>query len=413
MRYPMAGRRCGGRARARRRRVRQRRSVRAAARSSGFERGPDRGAGATFAAPVYQRVGARRLKNKDGLTVNYQAVGSGARHRRSSRSKTVDFGASDPPLKPDEHRRGQEAAARAVQVPTVLGAITVSYNVSGVETGLKLDGATIADIFLGKITKWNDPAIAALNSGVDLPSTDDHRRATARTPRARRRTSPTTSRSTTRVEEQGRRRQDGQVADRHRRQGQRRRRRLRQAERRRASATSSRRTRCRTTSPTAAVKNKSGDYIAPTLDVDERRRRGRHGRRPTSRFSAIDSPNPKAYPITSRRSCSSTRTCARPGQSEDDAPRTCRRSLELRARRGPGDRRRAAVRAAARPTSRRRPRSRSTACSATAAPLDGADAEDPVAWKPAAVSSSDGDAAVAAAPLAGGPAARPRRCAGR
>ena len=74
----------------------------------------------------------------------------------------------------DEEIKAAAGKGVPVHVPTVLGAVTVSYNVNGVEKGLKLDGATIADIFLGKITKWNDPAIASLNSGASLPGTDDH-----------------------------------------------------------------------------------------------------------------------------------------------------------------------------------------------------------------------------------------------
>ncbi len=125
------------------------------------------GAGSTFAAPVYEQWGASG--SSSGVTVNYQAVGSGA-GITALESKTVDFGASDPPLKSEE-----EAAlgkvGEPVQIPMFLGAITVSYNLPGVKSGLKLDGTTIADIYLGNIKTWNDPAIAALNPGVTLPST--------------------------------------------------------------------------------------------------------------------------------------------------------------------------------------------------------------------------------------------------
>ncbi len=205
------------------------------------------GAGATFPAPFYSEL-ASQIKDKDGLTVNYNGVGSGAGVAQFTQ-KTVDFGASDPPLKDDELAAAKTAGGTdVVQVPTVLGAITVSYNVSGVEKGLKLDGATIADIFSGKITKWNDAAIAGLNSGRrpaghghhDLPPLGlvGHDEELHDVPRDLRLD----------VGEDDRRRQDGQVARRHRRQGQRRRRGLRQAERRRQSDTSRRRTRCRTTS---------------------------------------------------------------------------------------------------------------------------------------------------------------------
>ena len=124
------------------------------------------GAGSTFAAPVYQQWAS----SLSGLTVNYQAVGSGA-GLTAVESKTVDFGASDPPMKPADEESIAKNGSPAVQIPMFLGAITVSYNLPGVASGLKLDGTTIANIYLGKIKTWNDPAIAALNPGVKLPST--------------------------------------------------------------------------------------------------------------------------------------------------------------------------------------------------------------------------------------------------
>jgi phosphate transport system substrate-binding protein len=124
------------------------------------------GAGSTFAAPVYQQWASAQT----GLTVNYQAVGSGA-GITSLESKTVDFGASDPPLKPADEKEIAKNGSPAVQIPMFLGAITVSYNLPGVQTGLKLDGKTIADIYLGKVTAWNGAEIKALNPGVSLPST--------------------------------------------------------------------------------------------------------------------------------------------------------------------------------------------------------------------------------------------------
>ena len=124
------------------------------------------GAGSTFAAPVYEQWAS----SLSPLTVNYQAVGSGA-GITSLESKTVDFGASDPPLKPADEEAIAKNGSPAVQIPMFLGAITVSYNLPGVKTGLKLEGKTISDIYLGKIKTWNDPEIAALNPGVTLPST--------------------------------------------------------------------------------------------------------------------------------------------------------------------------------------------------------------------------------------------------
>jgi phosphate transport system substrate-binding protein len=124
------------------------------------------GAGSTFAAPVYEQWASAQ----SGLTVNYQAVGSGA-GLTALESKTVDFGASDPPLKPADEATIEKNASPAVQIPMFLGAITISYNLPGVKSGMKLEGKTIADIYLGKVKTWNDPEIKALNPEVSLPST--------------------------------------------------------------------------------------------------------------------------------------------------------------------------------------------------------------------------------------------------
>jgi phosphate transport system substrate-binding protein len=132
---------------------------------SGGATGSINGAGSTFAAPIYQQWG-NALKSQ-GITVNYQPVGSGAGVAQLA-AGTSDFGASDPALTPADLKTFTKGAP--VQIPMAFGAITVSYNVSGAPKGLKLDGATIADIFLGKIKSWNDPAIAKLNAGAKLPS---------------------------------------------------------------------------------------------------------------------------------------------------------------------------------------------------------------------------------------------------
>jgi phosphate transport system substrate-binding protein len=134
--------------------------------SSSKPSGTISGAGSTFAAPVYEQWAS----SLSGLTVNYQAVGSGA-GITSLESKTVDFGASDPPLKPADEAAIAKNGSPAVQIPMFLGAITVSYNLPGVATGLKLDGKTIADIYLGKVKVWNDAEIKALNPTLKLPST--------------------------------------------------------------------------------------------------------------------------------------------------------------------------------------------------------------------------------------------------
>jgi phosphate transport system substrate-binding protein len=135
------------------------------AASSGSSSGTVSGAGSTFAAPVYQQWGSQ-IK---GLTLNYQAVGSGAGITALA-GKTVDFGASDPPLKPADVSTLSKVGTPQ-QIPMFLGAVTVSYNLPGVKAGLKLDGKTIADIYLGTVKTWNSPEIAALNPGMKLPST--------------------------------------------------------------------------------------------------------------------------------------------------------------------------------------------------------------------------------------------------
>jgi phosphate transport system substrate-binding protein len=124
------------------------------------------GAGATFPQPVYQEWAARFQKDT-GTTVNYQGIGSGGGIAQFT-AGTVDFGASDAAMTDDE----EAAAAKKgdpVHIPTVLGAVTVSYNLPGVKSGLRLDGSTIANIFLGRIVNWNDPAIANKNENVKLP----------------------------------------------------------------------------------------------------------------------------------------------------------------------------------------------------------------------------------------------------
>jgi phosphate transport system substrate-binding protein len=132
--------------------------------SGGGATGSINGAGSTFAAPIYQQWG-NALKSQ-GITVNYQPVGSGAGIAQLA-AGTADFGASDPALTPADLQTFKKGAP--AQIPTAFGAITVSYNLSGAPKGLKLDGATIANIYLGKIKKWNDAAIAGLNAGVKLP----------------------------------------------------------------------------------------------------------------------------------------------------------------------------------------------------------------------------------------------------
>jgi phosphate transport system substrate-binding protein len=121
------------------------------------------GAGATFPYAVYTKW-AEAYQQATGNKVNYQGIGSSGGVKQI-KAKTVDFGGTDAPVP-----EADLDAAGLVQVPTVMGGVTIVMNVPGIESGkLKLDGVTAADIFRGAITKWNDPAIAKLNPGVKLP----------------------------------------------------------------------------------------------------------------------------------------------------------------------------------------------------------------------------------------------------
>jgi len=121
------------------------------------------GAGATFPAPLYAKW-ADSYNKATGQKINYQSVGSGA-GMRQIRGKTVDFGASDVPL-----TDADLAKDGLIQFPTVIGGVVPVVNVRGIGPGqLKLSGQVLGDIFLGKVTKWNDPAITSLNPGVALP----------------------------------------------------------------------------------------------------------------------------------------------------------------------------------------------------------------------------------------------------
>ena len=122
------------------------------------------GAGATFPAPIYAKW-AETYKGQTGTGLNYQAIGSGGGIRQI-RAKTVNFGASDKPLKLDVLNE-----AGLVQFPTVIGGVVPVINVPGMQPGqVKLSGAVLADIYMGDIKKWNDPRIAGLNAGLKLPN---------------------------------------------------------------------------------------------------------------------------------------------------------------------------------------------------------------------------------------------------
>jgi phosphate transport system substrate-binding protein len=121
------------------------------------------GAGATFPYPIYAKW-AEAYKAKTGVALNYQSIGSGGGIKQIT-AKTVDFGASDMPLKPELlEKDGLQ------QWPMVMGGVVLVVNLQGIKPGqLKLDGKTVAGMYLGTITKWNDPAIAKLNPGLTLP----------------------------------------------------------------------------------------------------------------------------------------------------------------------------------------------------------------------------------------------------
>jgi phosphate transport system substrate-binding protein len=124
------------------------------------------GAGASFPAPIYGKW-ADAYQKATGNKINYQSIGSGGGIKQIT-AKTVDFGASDMPLKPEDLDK-----SGLMQFPTVIGGVVPVVNLAGVKPGeLKMTGALLADIFLGKITKWNDKALAELNPGIALPATD-------------------------------------------------------------------------------------------------------------------------------------------------------------------------------------------------------------------------------------------------
>src|SRR5919202_1514794 len=252
------------------------------------------GAGATFPQPVYDEL-SNRFKEKTGTTINYNPVGSGGGIAQFT-AGTVDFGASDAFMKPDEIAAAKKKG-EPVHLPTVFGSITVAYNVQGVDKGLKLDGKTVADIFLGKVKKWDDPAIKALNPGMQLPGTPVtvvHRSDESGTtklftsfledssPEWKSKVGsdktvkwPTGTGAAKNAGVAGAVKQtDGAVGY------------VEQAYALQNDFT------------TADVKNKSGQFVAPTLESTTAAGEGISV--PADlRFSAINSPNPKAYPIAS------------------------------------------------------------------------------------------------------------------
>ena len=123
------------------------------------------GAGATFPYPLYSKWFDVYTKVNSAVRFNYQSIGSGGGIKQLL-NHTVDFGASDAPMSDAQLAK---APAPILHFPTVLGAVVITYNLAGLTSPLKLTGPAIADIYLGKISKWNDPALAKLNPGVTLP----------------------------------------------------------------------------------------------------------------------------------------------------------------------------------------------------------------------------------------------------
>jgi len=126
------------------------------------------GAGATFPYPIYSKWFSEYNKLHPTVQINYQSIGSGGGIRQVS-NQTVFFGATDGPMTEEQQ---QNAPGKILHFPTVLGAVVPVYNIPNVTAELKFSGPLLADIFLGKVTKWNDPAIVKLNAGVTLPATD-------------------------------------------------------------------------------------------------------------------------------------------------------------------------------------------------------------------------------------------------
>jgi phosphate transport system substrate-binding protein len=280
--------------------------------SSGSASGTVNGAGSTFAAPVYQQWGS--TQKDQGVTLNYQAVGSGAGVAALAQG-TANFAGSDPALTPDD--RKTLTKGDVVQIPMFFGAITASYNVSGLDKGLKLDGPTLADIFLGKITTWNDPAIAKLNPGAKLPSskiTVVHRSDESGTTKGF-----TTFLSNYSSEWKskvgadktvkwptgtGAKGNDGVAAAIKQTDGS-----IGYVEQAYA---------LQNNFTTADIKNKSGKFIAPTLDSTSAAGEGLKIP-PDLGISSIDSANPAAYPIASQTFIDIYKDPCKAGMKESDA----------------------------------------------------------------------------------------------
>lgn len=253
------------------------------------------GAGATFAAPLYGQLGSE-YKDQSGTTINYQAVGSGAGVAQFL-ANTVNYGATDVALKDEEVTKAQEKGT-PLNIPVAFGAVTVSYNVPGVESGLKLDGETIANIYLEKITKWNDKAIADLNPGVNLPDLkispvyrSDESGTTAQFTQFLTAVSPEWSKNIGSDKTvkwptgTGSKGNDGVAATTSQTEG--------------AIGYVELAYALQNNFTTAAVKNAAGEFVSPSLETTSKAGENLPDLPEDLRFSAINSPNAGAYPIAS------------------------------------------------------------------------------------------------------------------
>src|ERR671916_425500 len=126
------------------------------------------GAGATFPFPLIDTWRVEYQSVNPSVNINYQSIGSGGGVRQFT-ERTVDFGASDAPLTEEEV---QGLPSTPVHIPETIGSVVAAYNIPGIDKGLKLTGSVLADIFAGKITRWDDQRIVELNAGIPLPSAD-------------------------------------------------------------------------------------------------------------------------------------------------------------------------------------------------------------------------------------------------
>src|SRR6195256_2463929 len=130
------------------------------------------GAGATFPYPMYSKWFDEYHKKNANLQINYQSIGSGGGIKQVTEG-TVDFGATDGPMNDEQLKAYSDKHGSGIlHFPTVLGAVVMTYNIPNVTASLNFTPEAIAGIFLGKVTKWNDPAIAGPNKGVNLPAND-------------------------------------------------------------------------------------------------------------------------------------------------------------------------------------------------------------------------------------------------